>query len=79
MTCLYYTAWGSFVLRRPKNKVKLPTQSAGNRICMGKWAFKIWVELFLNNMKAPDDQIFSGGLYATNRGHIDKPKSEIKN
>ena len=51
-----YGAKGSFVILRPKNKVKLLTQSAENRICMGKWAFEILVIYFLENEKAPDDQ-----------------------
>ena len=52
-----YTAWHSFVLLRPKNKVKLLTQSGENRICMGKWAFEILV-FFLENEKTPDDWNF---------------------
>ena len=48
----------SFVLLRPNNRVKLLTQSAQNWMCMGKWAIKIWTELFLKNKKAPDDRTF---------------------
>ena len=53
-----YSAEVSFVLLRSKNKVKLFTQSAENRICMGKRAFEVWGELFLKNEKAPDDRTF---------------------
>ena len=35
-----YTACYSIVLLRPQNEVKLPTQSAENRICIGKLAFE---------------------------------------
>ena len=52
------TAWHSFVLLRPKNRVKLLTQSAENRICMGKWAFWIWAHLFLKDEKARDNRTF---------------------
>ena len=34
---LLYDARYSFVLLRPKNEVKLLTQSAAKWICMGKW------------------------------------------
>ena len=62
-----YGVLGSFVLLRPKNRVKLLTQSAENRICMGKWAFESLAELFLKNEKTPDVQIFQGlGLLLTN-------------
>ena len=37
MILLYYARY-SFFLLRPKNKVKLPTQSAELLVCMGKWA-----------------------------------------
>ena len=53
MTFLYGVRY-SVVLLRPKNKVKLPTQSAEKWICMGKWAFKFLAELFLKNEEAPD-------------------------
>ena len=36
MTFLY-DAWYSVVFLRPKNEVKLLTQSALGHICMGKW------------------------------------------
>ena len=36
MTFLYDTGY-SVVLLRPKNEVKLLTQSAANSSCMGKW------------------------------------------
>ena len=35
-----YDARGPFEPLRPKNKVKLPTQSAEKWICMGKGAFE---------------------------------------
>ena len=53
-----YGAWGSFVILRSKNTVKLPTQSAEKWICMGKWAFEILAKLFLKNQKASDDRTF---------------------
>ena len=53
-----YGAKGSFVLLRSKNGVNILTQSAENRICMGKWAFEIVAELFLKNKKASDDRTF---------------------
>ena len=53
-----YGAVGSFVLLRLKNRVKLLTQSAENRICMGKWAFEILAILFLKDEKAPDNRTF---------------------
>ena len=34
---LLYDARYSFFLLKPKNEVKLLTQSAANSICMGKW------------------------------------------
>ena len=55
-----YSARHSFTLLRPKNKVKLPTQSAEKWICIGKWAFKIGAELFLKNKKVLGGQIFQG-------------------
>ena len=50
---------------RPKNEVKLLTQSAEKWICMGKWAFEILAELFLKNEKASDDRTFLPSAYAT--------------
>ena len=41
MTFLYDAGY-SVVLLRPKNEVKLPTQSAEKSICMGKWAVPKW-------------------------------------
>ena len=55
MACLY-TAFGSFHVLRLKNKVKLLTQNAQNRICMGKWAWESLEILFLKDEKAPDDR-----------------------
>ena len=60
-----YVARGSFVLLRSKNGVNILTQSAENRICMGKWAFEILGELFLKNEKASDDRTFLHSAYAT--------------
>ena len=59
-----YCARGSFVLLRSKykDKVTFLTQSSQNWICMGKLAFKIWAESFLENEKAPDDQIFRSSV-----------------
>ena len=53
-----YSVWCSFVLLRPNNKVKLLTQSAESRICMGKWAFEILAILFLKDEKARDNRTF---------------------
>ena len=57
MTFLYDT-WYPVVLLRPKNEVKILTQSAAKWICMGKWAFKILAELFLKNDKSSDNRSF---------------------
>ena len=54
-----YSAEGSFVLLRPNSTVKLLTQSAENWICLGKWAFEILANYFLESEKTPDDQTFS--------------------
>ena len=66
MTFLYDARY-LIVLLRPKNevKVKLPTQSAENWICTGKWPFKILAELFLKNEKASDDRTFLPSAYPT--------------
>ena len=56
----------SFVLLRPKNEVKLSTQSADKWICMGKWPVPCGAILFLGLQKGPSVQIFSGGPFATN-------------
>ena len=58
MTVLYGARY-LVVLLRPKNKVKLPTQSAEKWICMEKWSFEILAELFFKDEKAPDDRSFS--------------------
>ena len=57
MTFLYDARY-SIVLLRPKNRLKLLTQSAENRIYMGKWAFEILAILFLKDEKAPDNRTF---------------------
>ena len=59
MTYMYGVV-GSFVLLRLKDRVKLLTQTAENRICMGKLAFESLAKLFLKNEKTPDVQIFQG-------------------
>ena len=51
-----YDAQYSDVLLIPKNEVKLLTQSAAKRICMGKWAVEILAKLFLNTEKASDNR-----------------------
>ena len=53
-----YSARHSFVLLRPNNKVDLLTLRTQHWMCMGKWAFEIWAELFLKNEKIPDDRSF---------------------
>ena len=53
-----YGAVGSFLLLRPKNRVKLLAQSAENWICMEKWTFEILAVLFLKDEKAPDNRTF---------------------
>ena len=55
---LVYGSWHSFVLLRPKNKVKLQTQSAEVWICMGKWSFEILAIYFPENEKTVDNQNF---------------------
>ena len=55
---LLYDARYSIVLLGPKSRVKLLTQTAENRICMGKWAFEILAILFLKDEKAPDNRTF---------------------
>ena len=57
MTFLYDARY-SIVLLRPKNDLKLSTQSAAKWICMGKWAFEILAILFLKDEKAPDNRTF---------------------
>ena len=49
----------SIVVLRPKNKIKLPTQSAEKWICMGKWAFENLAIYFLKDEKDPGDPTFS--------------------
>ena len=77
-----YTALGLFVLSslRPKNKVKLSTQSAENWICMRKWAFEVLVILFLRIQKGPDVQIFQGlRLLSTNAApKKNRPESSLR-
>jgi len=53
-----YGAMGSFVHLRQKNRVKLLTQSAEKRICMGKWSFEILAILFFKEEKAPKNRTF---------------------
>ena len=59
MTFLYDTRY-SIVLLRPKNDLRLSTQSAAKWICMGKWAFEILAILFLNvkDETPPDNRAF---------------------
>ena len=57
MTFLYDARY-SIVLLRPKNRLKLLTQSAENRIYMGKWACESLGIYFLKDEKAPDDRTF---------------------
>jgi len=52
MTFLYDAGY-SIVLLRPKNEVKLSTQSAEKLICMGKWPVLNWGNLFLGLSKSP--------------------------
>ena len=65
MTYLY-GAEGSFVLPRPKKKVKPLTQSPENRICMGKWPVPHGAVLSLRLQKGPRRSDFSGAPFATN-------------
>ena len=51
-----YDARSSVVLLSPKNKVKLPTHSAGKWICTEKCEFKILAKLFLKNEKASNNR-----------------------
>ena len=57
MTLMYGDRY-SFVRLRPKNEVKLSTQSADKWICMGKWEFEILAILFLKDEKATDNRTF---------------------
>ena len=59
MTFLY-TARYSIVLLRPKNKVKLTTQSAEKPICVGNGLYHVVRFYFSGFRKAPDVQIFQG-------------------
>ena len=52
------------VLLRPK-KVQLPTKSAENRICIGKWAFEMLAIYLLEDKRAPNDQTFLAYLVQT--------------
>ena len=65
MTFLYDARY-LFVLLRPKNEVKLLTQSAAKWICMGKWPVPTGVILFLRLQKGPRRPDFSGSLFASN-------------
>ena len=56
---LLYDARYSFVLLRPKNEVKLSTQSADKWICMGKWPLPCRAILFLGLQKGPRHSDFS--------------------
>ena len=49
-----------------KNGVDLLTQSAENRICMGKWGLQSEAILFLSLQKGPRHSDFSGDRFATN-------------
>ena len=57
MTFLYGARY-SVVLLKPKNKFKLPPQSAEKWICMGKWASENLAILFLKDEKTLDDLTF---------------------
>jgi len=52
MTFLYDAQY-SVVLLRPKNEVKLLTQSALDQVCMRKWPVPSLAELFLGLQKSP--------------------------
>ena len=73
-----YDARGLFVLVGSKNGVNLLTQSAEKWICMGKRAFEILADLFLNIEKASNDRTgpFLPRAYATTvleqKGFIEK-------
>ena len=62
---LLYDARYSIVFLRPKNEVKLLTQSALAQICMGKWPVPSLAE-FLGLQKGPRRSYFSGALFAAN-------------
>ena len=61
-----YDARYSIVLLRPKNKLKLSTQSADKLICMGKWPVPTGGVLFLGLQKGPRRSDFSGASFAIN-------------
>ena len=65
MTFLYDARYSS-VLLRPKNEVKLSTQSADKWICVGKWPVPCGAILFPRFQKGPRRSDFSGGHFATN-------------
>ena len=65
MTYLYGVK-GSCHPLRPKNTIKMPTQSAEIWICMKKLARESEAILFLKDEKTQDLQIFSGALFAAN-------------
>ena len=85
MTFLYDARY-SVVLLRPKNEVKLLTQSAAKWICMGKWAFEIWAHLTLKDEKAPDNRTFfaqcgryySPGLQRFHQENSSRAKKKVK-
>ena len=54
----FYGAGELFHVLRPKNAIKLLTQSAEKWICMSKWAFKIFAEVILKNGKTSGDWSF---------------------
>ena len=61
-----YDARYSVVLLRPKNEVKLLTQSALGQICMRKWPVPSLAELFLRLQKGPRRSDFSEAPFTTN-------------
>ena len=50
---LLYAAQYSFVLLRPKNEVKLSTQSADKWVCMGKWPVSSLAEFIHHVLRVP--------------------------
>ena len=65
-TTFLYDADCSVVLLRPRNEVKLLTQSALGQLCMGKRPVPSLAELFLGLQKGPRRSNFSGAPFATN-------------
>ena len=61
-----YSARGSFHPLRPKNTIKLPTESAEKWICMGKKAVLIWGEFIFGDSCTDLDRSSAPNASASN-------------